>query len=144
MSEKRMKLVQEHLEAFSSRDWDRYKKTLLPRVTYQEQSTGIRAEGVDNTLKAIQTWTLAFPDLKGKITNLLHQDDMVMAEIRWEGTHNGLLKIPVGEFPATGKRSVVNSVELFHFEGDKIREVRHYFDTMAVLNQIGVQVPTPV
>lgn len=144
MSEKRMKLVQEHLDAFSSRDWDRYRKTLLPRVTYQEQSTGIRAEGVDNTLKAIQTWTLAFPDLKGKITNLLHQDDMVMAEIHWEGTHNGLLKIPVGEFPATGKRSVVNSVELFHFEGDKIREVRHYFDTMAVLNQIGARVPTPV
>jgi len=144
VSEKRMKLVQEHLEAFSTRDWDRYKRTLLPRVIYQEQSTGIRAEGVDNTVKAIQTWTLAFPDLKGKITNLLHQDDMVMAEIHWEGTHNGLLKLPAGEFPATGKRGVVNSVELFHFEGDKIREVRHYFDTMTVLSQIGVQVPTPV
>lgn len=139
MSEKRMKLVQKHLDAFSLRDWSRYKESLLPRVVYEEKATGLHAEGVDKTLQAIQGWTVAFPDMKCTIKNLLHQDDMVMAEILWEGTHQGLLKGPFGEVPATGKRSSINAVELFHFEGDKIREVRHYFDMMTLLNQLGVQ-----
>lgn len=142
MSEKRMKLVREHLDAFSARDWDRYKATLVPRIVYHEQGTGVRAEGMDRALEAVRSWTTAFPDMKGTITNLLHQDDMVIAEIRWEGTHKGMLKLPFGEFPASGKRGVVNAVELFHFEGDKIREVRHYFDSLSVLNQIGVSIPT--
>jgi len=144
VSEKRMNLVREHLDAFSARDWERYKKTLMPSVVYQEQGTGVRAEGLDKALQAVKTWTVAFPDMKGTITNLMHQEDMVIAEIRWEGKHDGLLKLPFGEFPASHKRGVLNAVELFHFEGDRIREVRHYFDSMSVLNQIGVQVPVQV
>lgn len=143
MSEKRMKLVREHLDALSARDWNRYRSNLLPRVVYDERGTGLRAEGVDKTVEAIQGWTVAFPDLKCTIKNILHQDDMVMAEVVWEGTHEGLLKGPFGEIPATNKRGLINAVELFHFEGDKIREMRHYFDMMGVLNQIGVPA-TPV
>jgi steroid delta-isomerase-like uncharacterized protein len=144
VSEKRMKLVEENLKAFTARDWNTYQRNLLPRFVYDEQATGLRAEGMDEAMKAIKSWTLAFPDLKGTIENIFHQDDMVMAEIRWEGTHNGTLKGPYGEFPPTGKKGVVKSVELFHFEGDKIREVRHYFDMMTLLHQIGVEVPTSV
>jgi len=137
-----MDLVREHMDAFCNRDWDRYKKTMLPRIVYEEQGTGVRAEGLDRAVEAVKSWTVAFPDMKGTITKLMHQEDMVIAEIRWEGTHDGLLKLPFGEFPASHKRGVVNAVELFHFEGDRIREVRHYFDSMSVLNQIGIQVPT--
>jgi steroid delta-isomerase-like uncharacterized protein len=144
MSEKHMNMVREHLNAFSARDWELYKKSLLPRVVYEEPATGTRAEGMDNALKSVQAWTMAFPDLKGTIKNVLHQEDMVMVEIRWEGTHNGLLKGPFGEIPPTGKKGVLEAVELFHFEGDKIREMRHYFDMMTVLRQIGVQLPVPV
>jgi len=144
MSEKRMKLVQDQLAAFMARDWESLKKNLIPRVVYNEPSTGTRAEGVNQTLDAIQAWTVAFPDLKGKVTHIFHQDDMVMAEVHWEGTHEGLLKLPTGEFPASGRKSTVDSVELFHFDGDKIREVRRYFDTMTLLQQIGIKVPTAV
>lgn len=143
MSEKRMNLVREHLKAFSVKDWELYKKTLVPKVVYEERATSRHAEGVDDVLKILKTWTVAFPDLKATVKNLLVQEDMVMAEILWEGTHNGTLKGPFGEIPPTGKKGKLNSVELFHFEGDKIRELRHYFDLMTVLNQIGVTAPTP-
>jgi steroid delta-isomerase-like uncharacterized protein len=144
MSELRMKLVEEHLKAFSTRNWDLYKKNLLPKVIYEERATGLKAEGVDKTLELIKGWTVAFPDLKGTVKNILHQEDMEMVEILWEGTHKGLLKGPFGEIPATGKRGVVDAVELFHFEGDKICEIRHYFDMMTVLRQVGLQLPVPV
>ncbi len=135
---KRMNVVRDHLDAFAAKDWDRYRKTLLPNVVYEERATGRRAEGVDDVLETLQTWTVAFPDLRGTVKNLLAQEDMVMAEIEWVGTHDGLLKGPFGEIPATGKRGVVNAVEIFHFDGDRIREARHYFDVMTLFNQLGV------
>jgi steroid delta-isomerase-like uncharacterized protein len=144
MSEKRMKIVREHLEAFAAKDWKRYRDALAPRVVYEERATGRRAEGVDRMLDTIKPWTEGFPDLKPTIKNLLVQEDMVMAEIVWEGTHNGLLKGPFGEIAATGRKGSVSAVQVYHFEGDKIRELRHYFDLMTVLNQLGVPSQTPV
>jgi len=141
MSAKRMDLVREHLNLFSKKDWVNYSKTMLPKVVYEERATGRKAEGVEDTLKLIQTWTVAFPDMKATVKNLLIQDDMVMAEVLWEGTHDGLLKGPFGEIPATHKHGMLNAVEIFHFDGDKICELRHYFDLMTVLNQIGVPAP---
>jgi len=138
MSEKRMNVVREHINAFSAKDWKRYRDTVLPRFVYEERATGRRVEGIDPVIKALEMWTLAFPDMKGTVKNLLVQDDMVMAEILWEGTHTGLLKGPFGEIPATGKKGTLPAVEIFTFEGDKIREGRHYFDLMTILNQIGV------
>ena len=143
MSEKRMKIVREHLEAFAQKDWQRYRASMLPKVVYDERATNRRAEGVDNMLDTIQPWTIAFPDLKPTVKNLLVQEDMVMAEIVWEGTHNGLLKGPFGEIPPTGRKGTVTAVQIYHFEGDKIRELRHYFDLMTILAQLGVTLPTP-
>ncbi len=138
MPEKLINVVKEHINAFSVRDWKRYKDTVVPRFVYEEPATRLRVEGVDPVLKALETWTVAFPDMKGTIKNLLVQDNMVMAEIVWEGTHKGLFKSPLGEIPATGKKGTLNAINLFTFEGDKIREARHYFDLMTILNQLGV------
>lgn len=137
MSEKRMKLVRDHLEAFNTRDWDRYVKSLVSNAVYEERATNRRTTGPNEIVSTLKTWTQAFPDLRGTVKNLLTQDDMVMAEIRWEGTHDGMLKGPFGEIPASGKTSSVDAVQVYHFEGDRIREFRHYFDLMTVLNQIG-------
>lgn len=138
MPEKLIHLVKEHLRLFSIQDWVKYREMMLPTVVYEEPATNRKVRGVDEMLKAIQLWTLAFPDLKGTVKNAIVQDDMVMVEILWEGTHLGLLKGSFGEIPPTGKKGVVNAVELFQFKGGKIVELRHYFDLMTILNQIGV------
>ncbi len=132
-----MKLVREHLEAFNTRDWDRYVKSLLANAVYEERATNRRTVGQNEIVSSLKTWTEAFPNLKGTVKNLYTQDDMVMAEIHWEGTHDGLLTGPFGEVPASGKPAAVDAVQIYHFDGDKIREFRHYFDMMTVLNQIG-------
>jgi steroid delta-isomerase-like uncharacterized protein len=138
MSEKKMKVVRDHLDAFASKDWTRYRQTLRPNAIYQELATNRKVEGADAYLKALETWTTAFPDLKPTIRHLYAEEDLAIAEIRWEGTHKGLLKGAFGEVPATGKRGVVDAVQVFRFDGDKIAEARHYFDLMTVLDQVGV------
>jgi steroid delta-isomerase-like uncharacterized protein len=136
-----MNVVRDHLDAFSTKNWDRYRETVLPNVVYFERATDRKVEGVDELIGFIRAWTTAFPDLRGTVQNMLFQDDMVMAEIRWEGTHDGLLKGDFGEIAPTGKKGVVEAIELFQFEGDRIREFRHYFDMMTLLKQLGAELP---
>lgn len=138
MPEKLINLVQEHLRLFSAKDWAKYRAMMLPTVVYEEPATNRKVKGVDEMLNAIQLWTVAFPDLKGTVKSAIVQDDMAMVEIVWEGTHLGLLRGTFGEIPPTQKKGVINAVELFQFKGDKIVELRHYFDLMSILNQIGV------
>ena len=38
---------------------------------------------------------------------------------------------------ASGKRQVTQAAWVFDFEGDKIKESRHYFDMVTLLVQIG-------
>ena len=57
----------------------------------------------------------------------------------WKGTHTGPLATPQGTLPASGKRQKTPAAFFFTFEGDKIKESRHYFDSMTLLKQIGAQ-----
>jgi steroid delta-isomerase-like uncharacterized protein len=144
---KHIELVREHIKAFSAKKWDLYRKPLVDDCLYNEPATHRSVEGVDAVVKALEMWTLAFPDLKGTVKNVVAHEDLVVAEILWEGTHKGYLKAPFGEIPPTNKIGRLEAVEIFRFRGEKIAEMRHYFDLMTILNQIGVPapelVPTP-
>ncbi len=43
---------------------------------------------------------------------------------------------PAGTIPASHKRQTTQAVLVMNFEGDKIKESRHYFDMMSLLQQI--------
>ena len=59
-------------------------------------------------------------------------------EITWEGTQSGPLPTPDGrELPPSNKRFTVKSVEVLEVEDGKIKVLRHYFDLMTILQQIG-------
>jgi steroid delta-isomerase-like uncharacterized protein len=141
-------LVRQHIDAFNARNWDLYKNMMLPEAVYEEPATACRAVGPDAIVKGLETWTVAFPDLRGTIKNLIVQNDLAVAEIRWEGTHKGLLELPFGEIPPTLKTGLLDAVEVFRMKGDKLYEVRHYFDVMTILDQVGMPLPhlvaTPV
>jgi predicted ester cyclase len=62
----------------------------------------------------------------------------VAIEVTWEGTHSGPMATPDGqELPPSNKRITVKSVEVIEIEDGKIKALRHYFDLMTLLQQIG-------
>jgi hypothetical protein len=62
----------------------------------------------------------------------------VAIELRWEGTQSGPLARPDGlELPPSNKPISVKSVEVIEIEDGKIKVLRHYFDLMTILQQIG-------
>ncbi len=129
--------ARENIEAFNAGDWNRYKALWTPDGVYHELATQRRLQGPDQQIEANRGWKEAFPDAAGKVSNVVASGNTVALEITWEGTQSGPLVGPGGTIPASGKRVVVPAAQVITFEGDRIKEARHYFDMMGLLQQIG-------
>jgi steroid delta-isomerase-like uncharacterized protein len=136
-----LRIAQENVDAFNAGDWDRMRATLAPDSVYEEFATQRRIEGADKVTEANQGWKTAFPDAKGTVTSAMATGNMVVQEITWAGTNTGPMEGPAGTMPATGKPVEVRAVMISTFAGDKIKEARHYFDLMGMMQQLGA-VPT--
>ena len=130
-------LVRENIEAFNANDMDRFGATLADDSVYEELATQRRVEGPDEIVKVMEAWKQSFPDGNGTIQSIFASGNRVVAEITWEGTHQGDLVGPQGTIPASGKRVQVAASFVATEEGGKLKEVRHYFDLMTLLQQIG-------
>ena len=81
----------------------------------------------------------AFPDGTGTVTSAFASGDKAALEVTWKGTHTGPLTTAEGTIPASGKRQETPAAIIFTFEGNKIKESRHFFDSLTLLTQIGAQ-----
>jgi predicted ester cyclase len=74
--------------------------------------------------------------IKDSVTNALATGNTVILEVTWQETHTGTLVGPKGTVPATGKQQTTRASWVLNFDGDKIKESRHYFDMLAFMQQL--------
>ncbi len=79
----------------------------------------------------------AFPDKKSTIDDLIPNGDKVVVRWTTTGTHQNELP---GVAP-TLKPINVSGISILRFDNGKIAEIWQYWDELALLNQLGVQVP---
>ena len=130
-------VARQSIEHFNEGNWDGYRATLAPNAVYDELGTGRRIQGPDEIIRVSQAWKQAFPDARGTITSTIASGDTVALEITWEGTQTGPLQAPTGTIPASGRRVRLPAVQVVKVEGGRARETRHYFNLLALLQQIG-------
>jgi predicted ester cyclase len=52
------------------------------------------------------------------------------------------MESPTGEqMPATGKRAQVKACQVLEVEDGRVKSVRHYFNLMSIMSQLGVGAP---
>ena len=132
-----VRVAREQVNAFSSGDWARMRGLLAADGVYDEPATGRHVQGADQIVQALEGWKQAFPDATGTITNALGSGNTAVLEITWEGTQTGPLAGPAGTIPASGKVAKVQAVQVLTVEDGKVKDTRHYFDMMGLLQQIG-------
>jgi steroid delta-isomerase-like uncharacterized protein len=125
------------LEAYNDGDWERFRAGHAPDVVYEEIGTGQRAEGIDEYLQLLRGWEQAIPDGTGTTRRMVESGDTVVTELVWTGTQSGDLQTPGGTLPASGRQIEIEATMWSVFEGDKVRETRHYVDIMTMLQQLG-------
>jgi predicted ester cyclase len=76
----------------------------------------------------------AFPDLQTRVVDRIAEEDRVATRWTAEGTHLGMLL----SLPPTRKRAVVTGITICRHTTGGLVEERAYFDTLALLNQLGV------
>lgn len=134
-------LARDTVDSFNLRDWEYMTSLLAANCVYDEVGTGRRAKGHTEILEGMKGWANAFRDVKGTVISTLERGDTVVLEITWRGTHNGPLDGPMGRIPPSGKSVDTRAVQVYSCEGDRVVEIRHYFDQFDMLRQIGA-IPT--
>ena len=132
-----VKLARKQVDAFNSGDWEQMRALLASDSRYDELGTQRKIEGSEKIIELFKGWKTAFPDAVGTVTSAVGGGNMAVLEVTWKGTHTGPLVTADGTIPASGKSQETPAACFFTFEGDKIKESRHYFDSMTLLKQIG-------
>jgi steroid delta-isomerase-like uncharacterized protein len=138
MSADNERIVREYLEAFNARDWVAHSALLTEDVVLEVPGTGERYEGPEAVTASERAWTDAFADGRIDIDHLAAGGDTVVAEYTGTGTHTGPLQTPDGEIPATGRSGSLRLCDVYVIRDGRIAEVREYFDTVALLTQLGL------
>ena len=124
-------------DAINKRDWDALRDIYHSDLTYIT-GDGDRQVGPDAAVGAAQMFADAFPDLKVDVQRHHTTDngDVSVIEYTFSGTHEGDLE----GIPATGRRIEVVACSVSQASDGRIIEERDYYDTLAVMEQIGVSV----
>jgi len=70
---------------------------------------------------------------------LVAEENVVVEQVRYTGTHTGTWRSPDGaEIPATGRRLDFPFVGVFTIEGGKISSIRLYYDQLELFAQLGL------
>jgi steroid delta-isomerase-like uncharacterized protein len=134
--------AKEIVTGYSTADWKALKNILAPDALYDEIGTQRKIKGPDQIVQALQGWKQAMTDSKGTVTNAYASGDTVTLEITWQGTHNGPFTGPTGTLPPSGKHQTTPAAMIVKFQGNKVKELHHYFDMMSFLQQIGAMTTT--
>jgi len=133
-----LRLARANINAFSQGDQKKFANGLALNSVYDEVATQRKVTGRDAVVKASFAWRGAFPDAKGTITRAFAKGNQAVLEITWQGTHRGTLEGPGGAIPATGKKVNVRATQVITAARGRVKEVRHYFDMMTLVQQLGV------
>ena len=129
-------------EAYNKRDWDGALALTAPEVTFVNVATGQTFQGPEGVRHFLQGWATAFPDSRIETTRVVADELGAVVEFRGRGTHSGPLLSPAGDIPPTGRSVDVPFVQVVDLQQGKIAKARLYFDSMTLLQQVGV-VPQP-
>jgi ketosteroid isomerase-like protein len=107
----------------------------IPAATTYPGKTGLREWlGISKT---------ALPNARTYLTNLIVTGNVAASEHEGRGTHTGVLKVPGGEIPPTGKTVDAQVAELYEFRDGKLARWRVYYDGAALVRQLLGDTPLP-
>lgn len=105
---------------------------------FVDMSSGMTFRGPDELWKPVAAMSKAFPDMHREIDHLHVLNDVVIVELRLQGTHKGPLELPDGTIPASGKTINAPCCDVFRLTEGKVQLFNCYNQFSVILAQLGV------
>lgn len=123
-----------HLELWASGDQAALDRYVAPDA--RTVMTGFEGSTLDVMREDVERYFGAFTDVVTEIVELLGDGDRVVLWWRTTGTHTG----PYGDIAPepTGRSITMEGVDVFRIAGQRIVEVRSFWDAAAVYRQFGL------
>jgi len=87
--------------------------------------------------ESIATFQIAFPDIHFTIEAQIAEGEQVVTRYIVQGTHLG----PLMGIPATGKQGTITGIDIYRITNEQIEEAWTNWDTLGLLQRIGVIPP---
>lgn len=92
------------------------------------------ARGLDATREMVKKYRNAFPDCRLGIDDLLSVGDKVIVRWHYSGTHQNTFE----GIPPTGRHATGPGITIHRFLGDRIQESFTTWDSLGLMQQLGV------
>ncbi len=127
-------IQREMFSAIERRDLDALRALYHPDYVYTG-TDGVERAGADAGVAVAEMFTTAFPDLSFEV-RAVHapSDEVAVLEIIARGTHTG----PLDDLPPTGRQLEGVGCNVVEVRDGKIHRERDYYDTLALMRQLGV------
>ena len=130
------------VDAYNQADWNQLDALLASDSVYDEVGTGRQASAAQEITDLFKGWKRAMPDSEGTVTGAIDGGDTAVLEVTWKGTFTGPWATPEGDVEPTGRTQTSRACIVTTFEEGRIKEFRQYFDSMALMTQLGL-LPAP-
>jgi steroid delta-isomerase-like uncharacterized protein len=130
-----IELINRYYSAINERRFDDYDALFAPDAAL-EGPGGVTGTGVAAMKAFDQVWTNASSDFRVTPLVQLSVDGRVSSENLVEATHDGVLRLPSGDLPATGRTFGGRYVGTFEVADGRIASQHVYYDRMIVVDQL--------
>lgn len=134
-----MALARRVFEAFNRNDFESALSEAAEDIRIESIAFGQTFQGKEGFRQFMQGFRTAFPDIAITIVNQVANDEQVVSEFTWRGTHRGPLSSPAGDIPPTNRTVEVTRVcEVWEVKNGKLAVLRNYQDAASWLRQLGL------
>lgn len=134
-------VVERGLKAFNAHDLEAVARDAAADIEGTAPGD-IKLKGPQAFKEFNQSWITAFPDARIETKSIYAQGNHVIVEGLFTGTHNGPLKTPMGDVPATGRKAKGEFVQIFEVDRGLVKKATLLFDQVQLMTQLGMA-PAP-
>ncbi|MDH6108637.1 steroid delta-isomerase-like uncharacterized protein [Kitasatospora sp. MAP12-15] len=132
------KIIRNAYQAAEERDVAGWVAAFTEDGTFTDMSIPLTYRGAEELGKTVEVYAKAFPDMHRELERFYLTGDMVIVQLRLQGTHLGPLELPAGTVPATGKRMDAPCCDVFELVDGKIKRFDCYAEGSVVAAQLGL------
>lgn len=130
-------LLQRNTDAWNSRDQEGFFATFADDC--EVTAPGFTGKGRQGLTEFWNAWHAGFSDNQVTVRLMIADDDHVVEESVFSGTHDGPLMSQDGsEIPATGRQVSAAFSSVSTMRGEQIVSTHFYFDRLDMLTQLGL------